>query len=124
MQWKTPHDFGVENYMMPMGPPPGYNSYWNGMQPMDGFMAPYGGPMQMMGYGLGPLDMPFAGGMPQDPFGMQGYMMPVVPPHRYILVTLKLKFGTFLLSCSQPKHVLDIMDLFGNLFICNCKIEK
>ncbi|XP_027917850.1 E3 ubiquitin ligase PQT3-like isoform X1 [Vigna unguiculata] len=82
LQWKTPHDFGVENYMMPMGPPPGYNSYWNGMQPMDGFMAPYGGPMQMMGYGLGPLDMPFAGGMPQDPFGMQGYMMPVVPPHR------------------------------------------
>ncbi|KAL9326728.1 hypothetical protein ACSQ67_007373 [Phaseolus vulgaris] len=61
LQWKTPHDFGVENYMMPMGPPPGYNSYWNGMQPMDGFMAPYGGPMQMMGYGLGPLDMPFAG---------------------------------------------------------------
>ena len=82
--------------------------------------------MQMMGYGLGPLDMPFAGGMPQDPFGMQGYMMPVVPPHRYILlVILKLKFGTFLLSCSQPKHVLDIMDiLFGNLFISNCKIEK
>ncbi|KAK7265950.1 hypothetical protein RJT34_33576 [Clitoria ternatea] len=84
LQWKTPHDFGAENYMMPMGPPPTYNSYWNGMQPMDGFMAPYGGPMQMMGYGLGPLDMPFAGGMHQDPFGMQGYMnmMPVVQPHR------------------------------------------
>ncbi|XP_027335778.1 E3 ubiquitin ligase PQT3-like isoform X2 [Abrus precatorius] len=83
LQWKTPYDFGAENYMMPMGPPPGYNSYWNGMQPcMDGFMAPYAGPMQMMGYGLGPLDMPFAGGMPQDPFSMQGYMMPVVPPHR------------------------------------------
>ncbi|KAK7330783.1 hypothetical protein VNO77_24983 [Canavalia gladiata] len=83
LQWKTPHDFGAENYMMPMGPPHGYNPYWNGVQPcMDGFMAPYAGPMQMMGYGLGPLDMPFAAGMPQDPFGMQGYMMPVVPPHR------------------------------------------
>ncbi|KAL1300127.1 hypothetical protein HN51_044812 [Arachis hypogaea] len=82
-QWKTPHDLGAESYMMPMGPAPGYNSYWNGMQPcMEGFMGPYGGPMQMMGYGLGPLDMPFAGGLPHDPFGMQGYMMPVVPPHR------------------------------------------
>ncbi|KAK7353271.1 hypothetical protein VNO80_18715 [Phaseolus coccineus] len=49
-----------------------------------------------------------AGGMPQDPFGMQGYMMPVVPPHRYILVILKLKFGTFLLTCSQAKHILDL----------------
>ncbi|XLT46535.1 hypothetical protein HN873_039139 [Arachis hypogaea] len=82
-QWKTPHDLGAETYMMPMGPAPGYNSYWNGMQPcMEGFMGPYGGPMQMMGYGLGPLDMPFAGGLLHDPFGMQGYMMPVVPPHR------------------------------------------
>ncbi|XLS52267.1 hypothetical protein HN51_012944 [Arachis hypogaea] len=82
-QWKTPHDLGAENYMMPMGPAPGYSSYWNGMQPcMEGFMGPYGGPMQMMGYGLGPLDMPFAGGLPHDPFGMRGYMMPVVPPHR------------------------------------------
>ncbi|KAL1330882.1 hypothetical protein HN51_048120 [Arachis hypogaea] len=82
-QWKTPHDLGAESYMMPMGPAPGYNSYWNGMQPcMEGFMGPYGGLMQMMGYGLGPLDMPFAGGLPHDPFGMQGYMMPVVPPHR------------------------------------------
>lgn len=72
--------------MMPMGPPPpSYNPYWNGMQPcMDGFMAPYAAPMQMMGYGLGPgpMEMPFAGGMPQDPFGMQGYMMPGFPPHR------------------------------------------
>ncbi|KAL1326882.1 hypothetical protein HN51_037003 [Arachis hypogaea] len=82
-QWKSPHDLGAESYMMPMGPAPGYSSYWNGMQPcMEGFMGPYGGPMQMMGYGLGPLDMPFAGGLPHDPFGMQGYMMPVVPPHR------------------------------------------
>ncbi|CAL0331158.1 unnamed protein product [Lupinus luteus] len=83
LQWKNPHDLAVENYMMPMGPPAGYNSYWNGMQPcMDGFMAPYAGPMQMMHYGLGPLDMPFASGFPPDPFGMQGYMMPPVPPHR------------------------------------------
>ncbi|KAK2356256.1 RING-type E3 ubiquitin transferase [Trifolium repens] len=81
-QWKPPHDLGAENYMMPpMGPPPGYNPYWNGMQPcMDGFMPPFGGPMHMMGYGLGPYDMPFANGMPHDPFGMQGYMMPPIPP--------------------------------------------
>ncbi|XP_045792306.1 E3 ubiquitin ligase PQT3-like isoform X1 [Trifolium pratense] len=83
-QWKPPHDLGAENYMMPpMGPPPGYNPYWNGMQPcMDGFMPPYAGPMHMnmMGYGLGPYDMPFANGMPHDPFGMQGYMMPPIPP--------------------------------------------
>lgn len=85
LQWKTPHDFGGENYMMPMGPPPpSYNPYWNGMQPcMDGFMAPYAAPMQMISYGPGPFDMPFVGGMSQDPFGMQGYTMPVVPPHRY-----------------------------------------
>ncbi|KAE9607435.1 putative transcription factor interactor and regulator CCHC(Zn) family [Lupinus albus] len=83
LQWKNPHNLAVENYMMPMGPPAGYNSYWNGMQPcMDGFMAPYAGPMQMMHYGPGPVDMPFASGFPPDPFGMQGYMMPPVPPHR------------------------------------------
>ncbi|XP_027192926.1 E3 ubiquitin ligase PQT3-like isoform X2 [Cicer arietinum] len=82
-QWKAPHDLGAETYMMPMGPPPGgYNPYWNGMQPcMDGFMAPYAGPpMHMMGYGLGPYDMPFVGGLPHDPFGMQGYLMPPMPP--------------------------------------------
>ncbi|XP_058764496.1 E3 ubiquitin ligase PQT3-like [Vicia villosa] len=98
-QWKPPHDLGAENYMMPMGPPPGYNPYWNGIQPgMDGFMAPYAGPMHMMGYGLGPYDMPFANGMAHDPFangmphdpfangmahdpfGMHGYMMPPIPP--------------------------------------------
>ncbi|KAK2446817.1 DWNN domain, a CCHC-type zinc finger [Trifolium repens] len=87
-QWKPPHDLGAENYMMPpMGPPPSYNPYWNGMQPcMDGFMPPYAGPMHMnmMGYGVGPYDMPSANGMPHDPFGMQGYMMPPItpPPHR------------------------------------------
>lgn len=54
------------------------------MQPgMEGFMAPYAGTMPMMNYGLGPLDMPFGGVMPHDPFGMQNYMMPVVPPPRY-----------------------------------------
>ncbi|KAI4327145.1 hypothetical protein L6164_019642 [Bauhinia variegata] len=80
--WKAPHDLGAENYMMPMGPS-GYNPYWNGMQPgMDGFMAPYAGAMPMMGYNLGPLDMPYGGMLPQDPFGMQGYMLPVVPPQR------------------------------------------
>ncbi|KAJ1422413.1 Zinc finger, RING/FYVE/PHD-type [Sesbania bispinosa] len=99
LQWKTPHDLGAENYMMPMGPPPGYNPYWNGMQPcMDGFMAPYAGPMQMMGYGLGPFDMPFAGGLPQDPFGMQGYMMPVVPPHR--------DFADFSMGMNVPPPVM------------------
>lgn len=87
-QWKTPQDFGADNYMMPMGPPPGYNPYWNGMQPgMDGFVAPYAGAMQMMNYGLGPFDMPFGGVMPHDPFGMQNYMMPVVPPPRYFRLT-------------------------------------
>jgi E3 ubiquitin-protein ligase RBBP6 len=90
-QWKPPHDLGAENYMMPpMGPPPSYNPYWNGMQPcMDGFMPPYAGPihMNMMGYGVGPYDMPSANGMPHDPFGMQGYMMPPItpPPHRYAI---------------------------------------
>jgi E3 ubiquitin-protein ligase RBBP6 len=56
---------------------------------MDGFMPPFGGPspMHMMDYGLGPYDMPFANGMPHDPFGMQGYMMPPIPPppHRYAI---------------------------------------
>ncbi|AES99521.2 E3 ubiquitin ligase PQT3-like isoform X2 [Medicago truncatula] len=83
LQWNAPLDLGGENYMMtPIGLLPfSYNSYWNGMQPcMDGFMGPYAAPM--MGYGIGPFDMSFAGGPPQDPFGMQGYVMPVHPPHR------------------------------------------
>ncbi|CAJ2639461.1 unnamed protein product [Trifolium pratense] len=103
LQWKTPQNFGGENYMMPMGPPPpSYNnSYWNGMQPcMDGFMPPYGAPMQMMGYGLGPFDMPFAGGLPQDPFGMQGYMMPVVPPQR--------DFADFNMGLNVPPPVMNM----------------
>ncbi|ONI06527.1 hypothetical protein PRUPE_5G066400 [Prunus persica] len=82
MQWRTSQDLAADNYMMPMGPG-AYNPYWNGMQPgmgMEGYMAPYGGPMPYMGYGLGPLDMPFGGFGPQDSFGAQGYMMPMVPP--------------------------------------------
>ncbi|KAK9927599.1 hypothetical protein M0R45_024776 [Rubus argutus] len=85
MQWKTPQDLAAENYMMHMGPS-AYNPYWNGMQPgmgMDGYMAPYGGaPMPYMGYGMGPMDMPFGGPFPPDSFGGQGYMMPMVPPQR------------------------------------------
>ncbi|KAI5409766.1 E3 ubiquitin ligase PQT3-like isoform X2 [Lathyrus oleraceus] len=101
LQWKTPHDFGGENYMMPMGPPPpSYNPYWNGMQPcMDGFMAPYAAPMQMMSYGPGPFDMPFVGGISQDPFGMQGYTMPVVPPHR--------DFAEFGIGMNVPPPVMN-----------------
>ncbi|KAA3469094.1 DWNN domain isoform 1 [Gossypium australe] len=83
LQWKTPQDLAAENYMMSMGPS-AYNPYWTGMQPgMDGFMGPYAGAMPYMGgYGLGPLDMPFGGVMPPDPFGAQGYMFPPVPPQR------------------------------------------
>ncbi|TQE05443.1 hypothetical protein C1H46_008945 [Malus baccata] len=82
MQWRNPQDLAAENYMMPMGPA-AYNPYWNGMQPgmgMEGYMTSYGGPMPYMGYG--PIDMPFGGLGPQDPFGAQGYMMPMVPPQR------------------------------------------
>ncbi|GMJ00413.1 hypothetical protein like AT5G47430 [Hibiscus trionum] len=83
LQWKTPQDLAAENYMMSMGPS-AYNPYWTGMQPgMDGFMGPYPGVMPYMGgYGLGPMDMPFGGVMPPDPFGAQNYMFPPVPPHR------------------------------------------
>ncbi|TYI70213.1 hypothetical protein E1A91_D08G206000v1 [Gossypium mustelinum] len=83
LQWKTPQDLAAENYMMSMGPS-AYNPYWTGMQPgMDGFMGPYAGAMPYMGgYGLGPLDMPFGGVMPPDPFGAQGYMFPPVLPQR------------------------------------------
>ncbi|XP_057977019.1 E3 ubiquitin ligase PARAQUAT TOLERANCE 3-like isoform X2 [Malania oleifera] len=82
MQWKTPQDLAAENFMMPLGPS-AYNPYWSGMQPgMEGYMAPFAGPMPYMNYGLSPLDMPFGGVIPQDPFGAQGYMLPVVPPQR------------------------------------------
>ncbi|XP_062073955.1 E3 ubiquitin ligase PQT3-like isoform X2 [Humulus lupulus] len=96
LQWKASQDFAVDNYMMPMGPstynpsfnpsynPSTYNPYWAGMQPgMDGYMAPFPGQMPYMGYSMGPLDMPFGPGfVPQDPYGGQGCMYPVVPPQR------------------------------------------
>ncbi|KAJ4831593.1 hypothetical protein Tsubulata_015277 [Turnera subulata] len=84
--WKASQDLAAESYMMPPGPA-AFNPYWTGMQPgvqpgMD-YMAPYAaGHMPFMGYGLGPLDIPFGGVMPPDPFGAQGYMMPVMPPQR------------------------------------------
>ncbi|XP_007039787.2 PREDICTED: E3 ubiquitin-protein ligase RBBP6 isoform X2 [Theobroma cacao] len=83
LQWKTPQDLAAENYMMSMGPS-AYNPYWGGMQPgMDGFMGPYAGAMPYMGgYGLSPLDVPFGGVMPPDPFGAQSYMFPPIPPQR------------------------------------------
>ncbi|KAM0069782.1 putative transcription factor interactor and regulator CCHC(Zn) family [Helianthus debilis subsp. tardiflorus] len=85
MQWRASQEYAPENYMMPPGPNP-YNPYWNGMQPgMDAFMGPYGGGMPYMGgYGLGPMDVPFGGMFPQDPFGVPvGPMMPhFIPPQR------------------------------------------
>ncbi|XP_059657591.1 E3 ubiquitin ligase PQT3-like isoform X2 [Cornus florida] len=81
MQWKASQDFAAENYMMPMGPS-AYNPYRTGMQPgMEEYAAPYGaGAMPYMGYGFGPLDVPFGGFLPPDPFGAQGYMWPMAPP--------------------------------------------
>ncbi|KAK1430534.1 hypothetical protein QVD17_13346 [Tagetes erecta] len=85
MQWRASQEFTPMNYMMPPGPNP-YNPYWNGMQPgMDPFMGPYGGGMPYMpGYGLGPMDVPFGGMFPQDPFGASGGLMmpPFIPPQR------------------------------------------
>lgn len=83
LQWRNSQDFAVDNYMMPMGPS-AYNPIWTGMQQpgMEGYMAPYAAPMPYMGYGLGPLDMPFGGFVPQDPFGAN-CMYPVGPPQRY-----------------------------------------
>ncbi|KAF9622627.1 hypothetical protein IFM89_032526 [Coptis chinensis] len=82
VQWRTPQDMAVENYMMPF-PPPACDPYWGNMQlGMDGFMNPYGPTMPYMGYVPGPFDVPMGGMLPQDPFGGQGYMMPVVPPQR------------------------------------------
>ncbi|XP_021655105.2 E3 ubiquitin ligase PARAQUAT TOLERANCE 3 isoform X2 [Hevea brasiliensis] len=80
--WKVSQDLTAESYMMPLGPAP-YNPYWGGMQPgMEGYMNPYVSPMPFMSYGMGPLDVPFGGMIPPDPFAAQGYMMPVVPPQR------------------------------------------
>ncbi|AET00990.1 E3 ubiquitin ligase PQT3-like [Medicago truncatula] len=113
LQWKTPLDLGGENYMMtPTGLPPfSYNSYWNDMQPcMDGYMGPYAAPMPTMVYGLGPFDMPFGGGLPQDLFGMHGYVMPVHPPHRNL--SKDREFGRDVssvgdVSSSKPKAKLN-----------------
>ncbi|XP_037494119.1 E3 ubiquitin ligase PARAQUAT TOLERANCE 3 isoform X2 [Jatropha curcas] len=82
--WRASQDLAAESYMMPLGPSPFNNPFWNGMQPgMESYMNPYAaGPMPFMGYGLGPLDMPFGGMIPPDPFSAPGYMMPVVPPQR------------------------------------------
>ena len=89
--WRASQDLAAESYVMPMGPS-AFNPYWSGMQPgMEGYMPPYPGPMPYMGYGLSPLDIPFGGVMPPDPFGAQGYMMPIVPPQRYAV----LCFGIF-----------------------------
>ncbi|KAL3499620.1 hypothetical protein ACH5RR_038713 [Cinchona calisaya] len=82
MQWRASQGLAAENYMMSMGPA-AYNPYWTGMQPgMDAFMAPYPGPVPYMGFGLAPLDVPFGGVLPQDPFGGQGCMLPFGPPQR------------------------------------------
>ncbi|XP_075517858.1 E3 ubiquitin ligase PARAQUAT TOLERANCE 3-like [Primulina tabacum] len=84
MQWRTAQDLAPDNYMMPLGPST-FNPYWNGIQPgFDGFVAPYAGPMSYMGYGFGPMDMAFGGGVfPQDPFGGgPGCVLPYAPPQR------------------------------------------
>ncbi|KAJ6827074.1 E3 ubiquitin ligase PQT3-like [Iris pallida] len=79
-QW-TYQDLGAENYAgMPLAPA-AYNPYWSGGMPMgtDGFMAPFGVGMSYMGYTPAPFDVPFAGMLPHDPFGAQGYMMGFPP---------------------------------------------
>ncbi|XP_038687657.1 E3 ubiquitin ligase PARAQUAT TOLERANCE 3 isoform X2 [Tripterygium wilfordii] len=84
LQWRTSQDLAADPYMMPLGPS-AYNPYWNGMQlGMEGYMGPYAGGIPYMGpSAYNPyLDMPFGGIMPPDPFGAQGFMMPVVPPQR------------------------------------------
>ncbi|GAB4835008.1 hypothetical protein Ancab_033275 [Ancistrocladus abbreviatus] len=83
MQWRAPQDFVVDNHMMPMGPS-AYNPYWTGMQPgMDAFVPPFTAPLPYnMGYGVGPMEVPFGGVIPPDPFGAQGFMFPMVPPQR------------------------------------------
>ncbi|GMH28911.1 hypothetical protein Nepgr_030754 [Nepenthes gracilis] len=83
MQWRTPQDFAMENYMMPMGST-AYDPRWMGMQPrVDAFMAPFAVPLPYnMGYGVGLMDVPFAGSLPPDPFGAHGFMFPIVHPQR------------------------------------------
>lgn len=81
-QWGAPQGMmGADNYMMPF--PPTCDPYWGNMQfGMDGYMNPYNGGMPYMGYVPGPFDVPMGGMPPLDPFGGQGYMMPVPPPQR------------------------------------------
>ncbi|GER25698.1 DWNN domain [Striga asiatica] len=82
MQWRNAQELAPENYMMPLGPS-AFNPYWNGIQPgLDGFMPPpYGGPMPpYMGYGFNPMEVPFPGALPHDPFGGPGCMFPYGPP--------------------------------------------
>lgn len=69
------------------------------MQPgMDGFMGPYANAIPSMpynmGYGMGPLDMPFGVMPPHDPFATQAYvnMMLPVPPQRFVHVRLVVDF--------------------------------
>ncbi|KAK4804574.1 hypothetical protein SAY86_004391 [Trapa natans] len=87
LQRRIPQDSAADNYMMPLGPS-GFNPYWTGMQPgMDGFMGPYAGTIPSMpygmGYGMGPMDMPFGVMPPQDPFAAQAYMNMMLPvPHQ------------------------------------------
>lgn len=101
---------GMDGYMGQSA----FNPCWPGMQPpMDGFMGPFGGNNMPynMGYGLGPMDMPFGNVMhpdpfgnmfPPDPFGGQGFMMPPMlppPPQRYMLVRFDLFLLTAFLCC-------------------------
>lgn len=93
MQWNASQEFAAENYMMPMGP--AFNPYWSSMQPgMEGFGAPFAGPMPYMGYGLGPMpmDFPYGGHFPQDPYGPPVNMMPF-PPQRYSYLLLLICFS-------------------------------
>lgn len=120
MQWRNPQDLAAESYMMPpLVPAPGYNPYWNGMQPgMDGYMGTYGGGVPYMGYGFGPLDMPFGGVMPQDPFAAQGYMMPpMVPPQRYapICILEHYNISVYKMGCSlESLYVAGSVELNKN----------
>lgn len=88
--------------------PSAYNPLWTGMQPgMEGYMTPYAAPMPYMGYGPGPLDMPFGGFIPQDPFAAN--CMYPIPPQRYgrIIYFSKLSFSCVLqhLGLLTPSQV-------------------
>ncbi|XP_010540822.1 PREDICTED: E3 ubiquitin-protein ligase RBBP6-like isoform X2 [Tarenaya hassleriana] len=83
LQWSGLQDLSAD-HMMPMAPY-AFNPLWASGQPgADVFMGPYPGLMPYMGYGPGPLDMPFGGVIPPapGPFGPPGLMFPPIPPHR------------------------------------------